>query len=706
MQCLIQQEVDAGEAWLILALPVHRLVDHGQPNGRLHPCAVGGGLDADLRLLAGAVFSLVRRQAHLHGLRLVHYGHAGVAQDVVVAGDLIGVQLQRAGQRGREVDGQHGLAVLHQRRLGEQRLAALDHVHEDGRPAAGGNGLHGHGVAHLIERPISAQQQRLLGFVQRQDKRGGASQAGRINGDDVDRAVAFGPGARGVAHLGQPVVVGLLLDRPARGDLHLQRRSGRPAVGVAGQHVEDVLHAGVQRAILRRDGDQDRFAGQRQRLPAELGVAAGINHRSLQRQVNDAIRAEGVGRQVGQLEAERELTLGVAFSAQLLDEKHILACGRVCSQPQPHQPQKDLSRGNWLAEEVGRADLPADHVAGQVIGRVGLHVDQEGGQRRLAQGHTQLGHGVAQGGPKLVGAQRRVGGQRQVGGGNAELRRKLLLGKELPPGRVEDLEARDCAGSRGVVDRAQGQGAQMDGLARLVDRLVAAEQQAIAALQLNGRDHLVLSQVALGGHHQLCVALPVGRHGELHRGRAGGVGETFEHRAGEAGLAHLDGHLGVGHRLAVGGVVDDDPHGGLAAGGQRILPQHQRLLRVGWRRQLQRAQSHAEEEHGHEGDGGLAEGAQPGQQPGPQAGRAALLLGALRGQGGANARLGGGRQMHRVVNCRHHRGQPRAQPLQFYQLGGAGRAARNMRLGGLYLRRAQLTVQVSQQVEFDVRHES
>ena len=198
------------------------------------------------------------------------------------------------------------------------------------------------------------------------------------------------------------------------------------------------------------------------------------------------------------------------------------------------------------------------------------------------------------------------------------------------PAASKTSKRRDCARGRGLVHRAQGQRAQVDGLARLVDRLVAAEQQTVGALQQHGRHHLVLAQVAGGGHDQLGVALPVRRHVELHRGRAGGVGDAVEDGAGQAGLAHLHIHVGAGDGLVVLGVVDHDAQRGLAAGGQRVLAQHQGLLRAVLHGQLGRAEHHAEEEHGHQGDGRLAQGAQPCQQRRPQAGQAgALLAGAL-----------------------------------------------------------------------------
>ncbi len=121
----------------------------------------------------------------------------------------------------------------------------------------------------------------------------------------------------------------------------------------------------------------------------------------------------------------------------------------------------------------------------------------------------------------------------------------------------------------------------MDGLARLVEGLVAAQQQAVVALDDQGLLEAVPSGLRAGLDHQLRFAFQVLGHRELDRQAARTVGLPLKEGNGPARRrvqADLDQR--ALDRLAPGKVLHDDANRGLAAGRELALPHQDGLLVV------------------------------------------------------------------------------------------------------------------------------
>ncbi len=137
-------------------------------------------------------------------------------------------------------------------------------------------------------------------------------------------------------------------------------------------------------------------------------------------------------------------------------------------------------------------------LAGQVVASIGRDLHAELGQHvgphldRLFRVHL-FAAGVLDRNTELIVPLVDQVGQHKIGRGDAILGGDDALAEDLVALGVLDQEIDGRAAGGRQVEDAEGQRAHVDGLARLVEGLVAAQQQAVVALDGQGLFQAVLS---------------------------------------------------------------------------------------------------------------------------------------------------------------------------------------------------------------------
>ncbi len=252
---------------------------------------------------------------------------------------------------------------------------------------------------------------------------------------------------------------------------------------------------------------------------------------------------------VGQLDLELDVPLGVGLALPGLKflEGDVERAGR----------HLHLAAGDRLAEEVVGLQVGVDRLFGQVELLVGDQFALELGQDVGLDRDSLVGLLVAELGADMVVAVVDLVGQLEIDRGDAIGRGAQLLLEDLVALGVLDLEGQLLRGDRGQVEALQGQGADVDDLAGLVERLVGDEQHLGRRLDLHLALQLLGAEAGLREHLEHVRPGGDGRHLEVNRGDAVGAGLANVERVGLAfpgHQPHLD--VGAGQRHGLGNGLD------------------------------------------------------------------------------------------------------------------------------------------------------
>ena len=165
----------------------------------------------------------------------------------------------------------------------------------------------------------------------------------------------------------------------------------------------------------------------------------------------------------------------------------------------------DLPPAHRLAEKVVALHRARDVLAGQVKAAVGADLDGELGQHVGLDVDRLFGGRVAQADGDLVIAVDHFVGQDEIGGGHAERGRLDRLAKDLVALGVFDQEVDVGVLDRFHVQRRKRQRAHVDGLRRLVDRLVGRQEQLVAPLDGDRLLDLVAADLERVSTMMVCV---------------------------------------------------------------------------------------------------------------------------------------------------------------------------------------------------------
>ena len=141
-----------------------------------------------------------------------------------------------------------------------------------------------------------------------------------------------------------------------------------------------------------------------------------------------------------------------------------------------HPDQPDFAPGHRLAKEIIGLDGPLDALARDVKGLVGGGGDFKLGQDIGPDLDRFFRSGTADGHAQFVIALVDHIGQGEIGRGHAKVRGGHALAKDLVALGVLDQEVDGCALGWGQVKAAEGQGAHVYRLARLVEGFVGGQE--------------------------------------------------------------------------------------------------------------------------------------------------------------------------------------------------------------------------------------
>ena len=190
----------------------------------------------------------------------------------------------------------------------------------------------------------------------------------------------------------------------------------------------------------------------------------------------------------------------------------------------------DGRAGCRLAEEVVGPQRTFDDLAGEVIGPLGLQLHFELRQDVAFDGNGLLGGVVGEHGANAVIAHVDLVGQGEVRLRDAVRRGVQRLLEHLVALAVLDFQRQGRLAHREQIKGAQGQGAKVDGLSGLVERLVRRQQHLDRRLDLHVALEFLFSQGRLRHHFQLVRAgLDVGNR-EAHRRLAFSIRPAREER--------------------------------------------------------------------------------------------------------------------------------------------------------------------------------
>ena len=346
---------------------------------------------------------------------------------------------------------------------------------------------------------------------------------------------------------------------------------GGSAVGIGGEQVDDVLQAGLELAAFGHGLDEDALLGHREADAHLLGVIGSIGDGHFQDEIGHAAlqAPDKVARQI-ELEGERAIGAGLACEIEDLLALHIVdPAGEL-----------HLAAIDRLAKEVDGVNLPGDPLARPVEGLVRRGADLEFGQNVGLDHHRFFGGSVAQRGRDLVVAVVHFAGQLKGPGGNPVGGSRSRFAVDLVALGIGDDQFDGAARRRDLVKGTQGQGADQDLLAGLVDGLVGGEQDLVASLDSDRLLQRIAPQIRPGlDNHLLGRICHVG-HGEGRSHLAIRAGVARVQDLGVPTVSRLEGDLDLGTGDGLGIVVplDLDVDDSGCAGDQAALAQDQGIL--------------------------------------------------------------------------------------------------------------------------------
>ncbi|MFT3843334.1 MAG: hypothetical protein QM723_40495 [Myxococcaceae bacterium] len=296
----------------------------------------------------------------------------------------------------------------------------------------------------------------------------------------------------------------------------------RRAVGRGGQYPDARLHAGREHRELRHHFAVETGRGDGEGQGGALGVTTDLPHLRGERE-GGAWR----GARRRQLEAQGGAAFGVGVGGEVLKRGRDVAPG---ADGGGHLRLRDR-----LAEHVLAAQLDHHLVSEVVPAARGVQLDPKAREPVALDLHLHLRRGhlvVRHRGGRLPGAQQHVGAELEVGRGDPERARRHLGAEHLVPARVGHLEAHLGSGERPLIEVAQPQCLQVHHLARLVERLVALQQQLAARSEVDVealQQWLVCARCERRDH-QLVFALRPRGSGEVERGVSVGAADAVGER--------------------------------------------------------------------------------------------------------------------------------------------------------------------------------
>jgi hypothetical protein len=535
-QFLFQQEERLFQVRTLAQHGVHRLVDRLQTEraGSRSPIGIGQRqLDRSLR--SWPVLVLVQRRPDRQLPCLLDQHRPRLAHRQSAVAEPVGDDLQRAEQFRRQIDIDCALSVLHFDLAGQHRLTVFQQIDEH-RFDTASQRRQLHRLAARVDRLVRSHQEVAADGAATQLDIPPSDAAFGIR--RLDGQADLG-GLRHDLDLGDAQRTGLQLGRLA---VNHDARLGRAAVGVVGDDVDRVGHALDQRAALGDHRHLDRIGGDDARRADRVLLAGRIGDRGGQQETG--LAAVLLAPDQPRRQPERKLGSPRGIGSRVDRREHRRA--------DLHRADFDLHRavGHRFAEKVVGLQRAAHRVAGRVERLIKRHRHFEFRQHVFLDFDRHVAGRRTDRALDAVLALDDLAGQGAIGRRDAEPAGQVALLEDHVALGIGHRELDRIAGQRLQIRPLQGQRADVDRLARLIDRLVRADHQPPIAAQIDRAGQRFGLAVRLRHDAQLVAAVVPGGQFEPRRHGARRIGchvGQFDFLP-EALVEQTDPHGNAGHR--------------------------------------------------------------------------------------------------------------------------------------------------------------